>query len=346
MEFPTVIGRNLVAELPNFVHRPYLVVTMADLWPRFAPLFDDHLAGVHLVETLDEAVLRQLVTGLPTGNSVIGLGGGQALDVAKYIAWTRRLPLFQVPTALTVDAPFGHRAAVRVNGNVRYIGWAVPEAVYIDIDVIQSAPPLLNRSGIGDILCYHTAHFDWDLAHRRGKCEAKWPYDERLVAEARQVLDGVWCQLDEIHAVSEEGIRTLVGGLRYGGATYHNAGWNPRHVEGVEHFIFYALEALTGKKFIHGQPVCLGVYLGALMQGNRADEVLTAIHRVGVDIRPEAMGLTWADVAMTLRQLRRYVAANGLWYTIADEFEVTDAFLAEARERIYAVFADVNIAHR
>jgi len=29
--FRTVFGRELVAELPNIVHRPYLVVTMADL---------------------------------------------------------------------------------------------------------------------------------------------------------------------------------------------------------------------------------------------------------------------------------------------------------------------------
>jgi len=40
-EFQTVFGRNLVAELPAFVNRPYLVVTMADLWPRFEGAFDD-----------------------------------------------------------------------------------------------------------------------------------------------------------------------------------------------------------------------------------------------------------------------------------------------------------------
>ena len=46
---------------------------------------------------------------LPRAAAIIGLGGGQALDVAKFLAWTRRLPLFQVPTATTVNAPFGHR---------------------------------------------------------------------------------------------------------------------------------------------------------------------------------------------------------------------------------------------
>ena len=146
--FQTVFGHELVGELPNFVHRPYLVVTMADLWPRFEDqLTGPSLAGVHLVDTLELSELVALEERLPRAAAIIGLGGGQALDVAKFLAWTRRLPLFQVPTATTVNAPFGHRAGLRDEGRVRYLGWTVPEAVYIDFDVIGSAPPNLNRSG-------------------------------------------------------------------------------------------------------------------------------------------------------------------------------------------------------
>ena len=43
--FETVYGRGLIPELKTYVHRPYLVVTMADLWPRFRGAFDDALAG-------------------------------------------------------------------------------------------------------------------------------------------------------------------------------------------------------------------------------------------------------------------------------------------------------------
>jgi glycerol-1-phosphate dehydrogenase [NAD(P)+] len=166
--FNTVFGRGLVAELPRFVHRPCLIVSMDDLWPTFMDLFADQGAAVHLVETVDLEALEVVAAGLPPFESVVGLGGGQALDVAKFFAWKRRRPLFQVPTAMTVNAAFGHRFAVRVEGIVRYLGWAIPEAVYVDYDVIQAAPPHLNRSGIGDILCYHTAHFDWKLAHDLG----------------------------------------------------------------------------------------------------------------------------------------------------------------------------------
>ena len=196
--FTTVFGRELVAELPLFVHRPYLVVTMADLWPRFEAQLRPHLAGVHLVDTLELADLEQAVAGLPACAAIVGLGGGQALDVAKFFAWRLRLPLFQVPTATTVNAPFGHRAGLRDNGKVRYMGWAVPEAVYVDFEVIGSAPPALNRSGVGDVLCYHTAHFDWRLADRLGRTERRWPYDPALVTDAATVMTSVVDALDEI----------------------------------------------------------------------------------------------------------------------------------------------------
>src|SRR3982074_1332926 len=108
-EFPTVFGRGLVSQLPLIAHRPYLVVTMDDLWPRFEHEFVEHLAGVHLVHTLELAELKQEIDRLPECASVIGLGGGQAIDVAKFFAWSRRLPLFQVPTSMNVHAPVRHR---------------------------------------------------------------------------------------------------------------------------------------------------------------------------------------------------------------------------------------------
>ena len=33
--FNTIYGRNLIGELKNIIQRPYLVVTMEDLWDKF-----------------------------------------------------------------------------------------------------------------------------------------------------------------------------------------------------------------------------------------------------------------------------------------------------------------------
>lgn len=337
-QFTTIYGRNLVGELPNFVHRPYLVVTMEDLWPKFEAFFDKNLAGVYLVRSLEYDDLSKALEKLPKHKCVIGLGGGQALDVAKFIVWNEPKPLFQVPTAMSVNAAFGHRTAVRFESKVRYIGWAVPEAVYVDYDVIMGAPKILNRSGVGDIFCYHTALYDWKLAHERGKTEPKWPYDPRLAEQSQRVLDDVMAKLDDIRDVTEEGIRTLMNANRWGGAAFHNAGWNPRHIEGADHFLFYSLEYLTHKPFIHGQPVCLGVYVGSLLQDNHAEELLAAIHRVGVDIRPEAMGVTWEETAEAIRKVPWYAEQAGLWYSIYNDKPITEEFIERVRQRIYDVF--------
>jgi glycerol dehydrogenase-like iron-containing ADH family enzyme len=168
--------------------------------------------------------------------------------------------------------------------------------------------------------------------------EAKWPYDEQLVAEAREVMETVLRQVDDVHAVNEKGIRVLTKANRWGGAAFHNAGWNPRHIEGIDHFVFYALEYYTGRKFIHGQPVCLGIYVGSLLHNQRAEEMLDAIRRVGVDIRPEAMGITWDDVGHALVKLPEFVRQAGLWYGIAHEAEITPEFVTRLRDRITATF--------
>ena len=336
--FTTIYGRNLLHELTQVLPRPYLVATMADLWPRFEAQLGGPDARVYLVESMELAGLAATLAALPEVRAVVGLGGGRAVDAAKVFAWRRRLPLWQVPTSTSVNAPFGHRAGVRVDGQVRYLGWAVPEGVYVDYDIIASAPPLVNRSGICEVLCYHTAHLDWAFARDRGRCEPKWPYDLEQVAEARAVKDRLMEALPDIHAGSDRGIKALCEANRWGGAAFHHFGWNPRPIEGFDHFLFYALEHRVRRPFLHGQPVCLGIYLGSLAHGVGDEVMLDAIAGCEVDIRPEAMGVSWDDVDAVLRGLPRFVREAGLWYGLAHELEIDDGFVPRARAAIEARF--------
>lgn len=335
--FQTVLGRNLVGELRHFVHRPFLVVTMEDLWPGFAEAFEGAECEPYFVRSVDEDELVRDLAALPDFAAVVGLGGGMAIDTAKYFAWRRRCPLFQVQTALSMNAGWGHRAGIRSNGVVRYVGWAVPEAVYIDLDVIRAAPRALNLSGIGDILCAHTGVLDWKYAADRGRCEPKWPFEPALAAEAQAVVDTVLAHLDDIRDLTDTGIRILVEGLSRG-TSYHTNGWNPRPIEGIDHFFFYALEHGTRRKFIHGPPVCLGIAIGSLLHRSRAEEMLRAFHHVGLDIRPEAMGVTWDDVARALAGLRGFVRDAGLWHSIAHDVEIGPDFVRDLRHRIEALY--------
>src|SRR5215472_12624875 len=99
-DFQTILGRNLIGELKNFVHRPFLLVTMEDMWPKFAKDFEGAHCHRYFVKSVDEKALLGDLAALPPAEAVVGLGGGMAVDTAKFFAWKKRLPLFQVQTAL------------------------------------------------------------------------------------------------------------------------------------------------------------------------------------------------------------------------------------------------------
>lgn len=326
--FDVAFGRNLLQEIPKIANTPILVVAAKDLWPTYSKNFDGSDFVLYTPDSLEIADLEAKIKNLPSFNSVVGFGGGVAIDVAKYVAWRTDKPLFQVPTSMSVNAPFAQRAAIRENGILKYVGFKVPEMVYVDYDIIQSAPKFINRSGVGDILCYYTGHWDYRYAVEKGKVESKWPLEEYWVSAAREVLDSVLNAADEIHEVSDEGIRILMGALRWGGAAFNNTGWNPRPIEGSEHTFFYSLEHLTHKPFLHGQVVALGVLLMSYLQGNDPQFIKDKMDSMGVAYQPEDMDITWDDVREGLKHMRDYWKQSGnLWYTIATESEITDEYL-------------------
>lgn len=331
--FPTVFGRGLFGEFKNFVNPPFLVATMADLWPLFRHEFEGSDCQVYFCDSIEQADLDRDAASLKDIRAIVGLGGGQALDVAKYFAWRRNLPLFQAPTALSVNAVYSHRSGVRDNGKVSYRGYAVPECVFIDYDVLRGAPRSLNWSGIGDILCFHTGVLDWRYAHDRGKVEDKWPYDEELARQSLGKVEAIVANVDEIHNMTDRGIEALIDGLKWG-TSFHGSGWCPRHIEGTDHFLFYTLEKLTGRKFLHGQPVGLGIVLGSMLHENRDEEMLDVISRIGLDVRPEAMGLSWDQFAEGAMAMRSYIRTLPLWHSLAHDAEITPGLLADLRTRL------------
>lgn len=337
--FPTVMGRGLYGEFRNFVNPPFLVVTMPDLWPVFSHEFEGADCRLYLADSIEQADLDRDAAALGDVRAIVGLGGGQALDVAKYFAWRRNLPLFQAPTALSVNAVYSHRSGVRENGKVIYRGYAVPQCVFIDYDVLRAAPRHLNWSGIGDILCFHTGVLDWAYARDIGKLEAKWPYDEALARQSLSKVRAILDNIDGIRYMTDKGIDALVDGLKWG-TSFQGSGWCPRHIEGTDHFLFYTLEKQTGKKFLHGQPVGLGILVGSMLHESGAEEMLDAMAGIGLDIRPEAMGLTWSAAEEGLTGMRAYVNSLPLWHSLAHDAVITPGFIADLRRNLGRAYSD------
>ena len=333
MEFDTVIGRNLLVEINHVAHEPFVVITMEDLWPIYKNNFDPS-TKVIFVESTEKKWLDDLITKLGNFCSIIGLGGGQAIDTAKYISWKTNKPFFQFPTSLSVDAVFGHRSAIRIENVVRYVGWSVPECVFIDLDIIKSAPIKINTAGIGDILCFITGVMDWQYARDSGQLEKQWKYDEELANTSLIKAQAVIDDYQEIKDMTVKGIKIMIDALKWGGSSYCNSGWNPRHIEGVEHLIFYSLEYHTKKLFLHGQAVCLGIVIGCMMHKKRNEELKNIINKIGVDINPKSMNLGWDEVKHSLVNLKDFVEESNFMRGISNDYIFDEIFFKEMIRQI------------
>jgi glycerol-1-phosphate dehydrogenase [NAD(P)+] len=250
---------------------------------------------------------------------VVGLGGGTALDTAKYLAWKRGLPLVQIPTITSVDAGFTDAIGIRSDGRVRYVGTIEPDEVVLDIALIRSAPPRLNRAGVGDILSCHTGLHDWRAATASGE-GIEW--DDAAAALGVSLLRELESRLDDIRDVTEDGIRFLADAYRRVGAACSALG-HSRFEEGSEHFWAYAYEHATGARHVHGELISFAVVALSHMQDNDPGFAHRIVDAAGVRAHPDDLGITREQFVDSVVGLRSYSHAEGLDVGVADLRDLT-----------------------
>lgn len=311
-----VCGQDVLARESRNFQQP-IVVTTSSPWALARPLLASTPAGVVQVESLERRFLDDVARAHPVdGDIVLGIGGGMVVDAAKVFALRWGKPLVLVPTITSGNGAFTRSIAMREDGKpVGMRGDILAQRVLVDYGLIQAAPPALNRSGIGDVLHLHTGEFDWRLAAARGRAI---PWDGTAAAMMRTAVDRICKSAQEIGAVSAGGIRTIMEAF-HASAVLHEQFDHPQVGAGSEHLFAWTLEATTGRHFVHGQIVCLGVVIMAVLQRNDPERMRRAIDETRVPFRPDDLGLHWDDVERTLVSIAEYNCTVRHFYTICDE---------------------------
>jgi glycerol-1-phosphate dehydrogenase [NAD(P)+] len=222
----------------------------------------DHRIALALLCEVNEASVEEAVrlrSAVPSScKALIGVGGGKALDVAKYAAALAGLPYFAAPTSLSNDGFCSPQASLTVEGKRRSLATGPPEAVVVDLAVCQRAPLPLWHSGVGDLCSKFTAVSDWKLAfYRRG---------DSINDLAALISDASVFQFMANPVTDEEGIRLLATALMLNGVAMEIAG-SSRPSSGSEHLISHALDVIGARPRLHGLQTGTAAYLVSSLQG-------------------------------------------------------------------------------
>jgi len=127
-------------------------------------------------------------------DALIAVGSGTINDLAKFAAALDRKPYAVFATAPSMNGYTSANAAITVEGHKKTLPATLARGVFVDLDVLASAPPRMIRAGLGDSLCRSTAQMDWLLSHRvLGTAYREAPFqlleeDEALLLAAPEAL--------------------------------------------------------------------------------------------------------------------------------------------------------------
>ncbi len=266
--------------------------------------------------SLEEAQ-RLFVSVTSRVDAIVGLGGGKALDTAKYIGFLKQKPYFAIPTSLSNDGFCSPQSSLTISGKRHSLPSGMPFGVVIDTEICRQAPHILWLSGVGDLVSKVTAVQDWKLAfHHR-----QTPVDDfaALLSDAT-VYQFLGRPEDDL-----EGMRLLATALMLNGIAMSVCG-SSRPASGSEHLISHALDSLSARPRLHGLQVGMATYL------------ISHLHRTGPALIGEVFDKIgfFAAIAKDPFSRAEWTQAIEAAPAIKDDF-FTILSLEDSRDRLLAI---------
>lgn len=209
-------------------------------------------------------------------DAIVAVGGGVAVDFAKYAGFLTHKPVIAVPTALSNDGFASPGASLRVAGKRTSCPANIPFGVVLDTSIIAGSPPRFAFSGVGDLLSKYSAVHDWKLSY--------WETGEQVndfaVLIALQSVEN-FVNYPNKSIGDLDFIKLMAGALVMSGVSMEVSG-SSRPASGSEHLISHAYEKVAPRPSMHGLQVGLAS-IGTmwLQEHPRLEDVLSVLAETG-----------------------------------------------------------------
>jgi glycerol-1-phosphate dehydrogenase [NAD(P)+] len=236
-------------------------------------------------------------------DAVIGCGGGQTLDVAKFSAFQAGVPLVSVPTQATHDGICSPVAVLSdgPSGRVSSRGALPPAALVVPIHVVARAPRRTIVTGMADLASNLIAVEDWLWACEVGG-ERFDDYSALLARSSAHLVVSRREAFSPQREFTEEEVEGLVHGLVLSGLAMTLAG-SSRPCSGPEHLISHAFDHLGLGSGTHGEQVAVGSVLAVGLFDADLSPVVELLDRIGAPMRPAELGISDEELMRALEQV-------------------------------------------
>ncbi|MGF1485133.1 MAG: 3-dehydroquinate synthase [Opitutales bacterium] len=199
------------------------------------------------LEELTENYAFLAENGIDRKGALFAFGGGVVGDLTGFTAstWLRGIDFYQIPTTLLamVDSSVGGKTGINVPAGKNLVGafWQ-PQAVFIDLDLLQTLPPREFAAGMAEVIKYgllHDANLFEKLESLQTPLNATAPELEGTVRRCCEIKA-------EIVAADER----------------ETAGSGGRALLNLGHTFAHAIEKVAGYgEYLHGEAVAIGLVL-------------------------------------------------------------------------------------
>ena len=228
-------------------------------------------------------------------DSVIGVGGGRTIDVAKLAAYESDTYFVSVPTTASHDGIASSSASIKGLGRPYSKRANSPIAVLADSKIIAESPYRFTASGCGDVISKAVSVRDWRLAHD----EIGEYYGEYAGSLALMSSNLIMRNAQLICERLEEGYRTLLEALVSCGVAMSIAG-SSRPCSGSGHLFSHTLDVLAPGVALHGEQCGVGTIMMAKLHGLDWRAIRESLRVIGAPTSAEGLGLEPETVVQAL----------------------------------------------
>src|SRR3989344_2770810 len=234
----------IMGEHTSRLHKPKLGKILSDLNPLFITVpSGESSKSREMKEEIEDNLLDHK---FGRDSLIIAIGGGVIGDLAGFVASTfnRGIPVIHVPTTLLAmaDSSIGGETAINTKHGKNLIGtFHQPDAVFVDMDFLETLPDDEFKSGLGEIIKQGIIQdkelFNFLEKHCKEILERKKDVLQHIIKRSIELKKQVF-ELDS----HEMGLRQI---LNFG------------------HTFGHALEAYYNYKIKHGFAVAIGMVVEA-----------------------------------------------------------------------------------